>query len=150
VGILVPKLECHRDGDIQLLRLAPENVVGSIAQPPMVVWVRTDEDGLEVEIFDHLPHLAHGQIDILNRHRGDPVEPLRIGPAEIRHPVVIGAAGRGREARVFEVTVDQIEGRVEERDVDAFFVEYLDARVRIPTAGQDVLQAAARVRSGSR
>jgi tRNA A58 N-methylase Trm61 len=66
------------------------------------------------------------------------VEPLRIGAAEVRHPVVIGAAGRHGESRIFVVAIDQVEGRVEEGNVDALLVEHFDPRVRIPTARQDV------------
>ncbi len=104
-GHLGAKARMDRDGNVELLCLAPEDVVSGIAEPAAVERIGTDEDGLEVQVAHHAAHLFHGRIDILKRHRRDAVKPLRIGPAEVRHPVVVGAAGRHREARLFEVAI---------------------------------------------
>jgi hypothetical protein len=59
----------YRNRNIQFLRLTPENVVGAIAQSPMIVRIGTDKDDLEVQLGDDTANFPHGQIDILDRHR---------------------------------------------------------------------------------
>ena len=76
------------------------------------------------------PH-ARIKSDGRGRHRRR--LPLPVLLPDLRRPRG-SAAGRHGEPRILVVAVDQVEGRVEEGDVDTFLVHHFDPRVRIPTA----------------
>ncbi len=129
----------NRDCDVELFSGAPKRLVGGIVETPAVERIWAHEHGLEAEVAHDAAHLAHRFIDILQRHRRDRVQAPRIRAAEVGHPVVVGATGRGCELRVGEIAVEQPQRRVEDGDVDSLRVHHLDPLMRVAASGRNVV-----------
>jgi len=130
-----PTRAVHRDRAVEFLRFAPERVVSGIAQQAIAVRIGPHQHRAHALLHDHPAHLGDGGVDLEQRDGRDTVQARGISTAEVRHPVVVGAAGGGCQVGLADCDVGKRERGKKKGHVDSLRVHVLDARVRVVAAG---------------
>ena len=123
--------------DVELLAHRPERVVVRVVPRPVVVDVGAQKRGLHPH-RGGAAHLGDRAVDVMRRDRRGAEHALRVARLDVVvQPIVVGAARRGREARVHAGKSGDIHrrGREQDRQIETFLIHCPDLRLRVKIAG---------------
>jgi hypothetical protein len=127
-------VEAHRDAE--LLTLFPEGIVVGIAPHPSVDVIGPHEHAAKTEFFDDPARFRYRRGDIMRSDDAGAVHARGGDLAEIEKPVVVGFGDGGGELRIEAIDRkhEQAAARIEDRDIESFFVHGAKLREIIETA----------------
>lgn len=117
--------------DVQVLERGVQRIVVGIVERPSLDRIGADEDRLEAQLTHGAARLGHGGPDLLDRNDRNAQQSLRVGPAIVEEPIVVGAAEGRRVRLLFHRREIEAGGGKEQPGLDPL-------QIHVPEAGLGV------------